>query len=29
MADDDLSEKLTLSEMLQSCCGIVEGKHYR
>jgi hypothetical protein len=26
MADDDLSEKLTLSEMLKSCCGIVEGK---
>src|ERR1700688_2127958 len=27
MTDDDLSEKLTVGEMAQSCCGIVEGKH--
>jgi hypothetical protein len=27
MTDDDLSEKLTVSKMVQSCCGIVEGKH--
>src|SRR6202011_5163647 len=27
MADDDLSEKLTVGEMAPSCGGIVEGKH--
>src|ERR1700726_305530 len=27
MTDDDLSEKLTFSEMPPSSCGIIEGKH--